>query len=336
MISASAIRSKLKEKIHYTNQDISGMIGMNTSLFKQARGARIVLYHGICQKDHTRFNNIFLSLKTFEEHLQFYTKYFNPISLDDYYRQNFSDDRFNICIAFDDGYANNYHYALPLLKKYKIPAAFFITAIRDTGYDILWNDFLGIIGKYGPGKMTFKNELFRKARFNRYISERDNTSLVETLRSGEFDVKAEMMELLYPLAPFRENKSAQDFWLQMTETQIRELSASEWATLGCHGYFHNDLRRINIQEAEKEIVQSKQWLEKITGKEIKALAFPYGAYSPAVVSASKKAGFSQLLAVDFHFPEDHADPFMRERFIVNPFISVNNQMLCTIKGKYAS
>ena len=34
----------------------------------------------------------------------------------------------NISISFDDGYLNNYEFALPILKKYNIPATFFITS----------------------------------------------------------------------------------------------------------------------------------------------------------------------------------------------------------------
>jgi peptidoglycan/xylan/chitin deacetylase (PgdA/CDA1 family) len=49
---------------------------------------------------------------------------------------------------------------LPLLNQYKLPATFFVTSIRDTGYDILWNDFLGIVSKYDPSKLLYKNELF--------------------------------------------------------------------------------------------------------------------------------------------------------------------------------
>jgi peptidoglycan/xylan/chitin deacetylase (PgdA/CDA1 family) len=132
-----------------------------------------------------------------------------------------------------------------------------------------------------------------------------------------------------------DNKAEEDYWLQMTGEQIRELSASEWVTIGCHGYYHNDLARIGIDEAANEMALSKQYLEKLTDREINALAFPYGTYSRSVVSAAKKESITRLLALDFHFPEDRSDPAMRERLIVDPFISVHNQMLATIKRTYA-
>src|SRR6195952_4669913 len=165
------IQAKISRETKYMGRDIGHLLGLDERFLRNSRGSRILIYNGICQTDHTRFNPIFLKLKTFERHLQFYQKYFNVVSLDDYYHGNFSNDKFNVCITFDDGYANNHKYVLSLLKKYQLPATFFVTAIRDAGHDILWNDFLGIIGKYGPKEISYKKERFQKGHFNRYISQ---------------------------------------------------------------------------------------------------------------------------------------------------------------------
>ena len=270
------IASKLYRETKYLGRDIAHLSGFDEKFYRNARGSRILIYHGICLADHTRFNPIFLKLKMFEQHLQFYSRYFNVVSLDDYYQGNFSKDKFNVCITFDDGYANNHKYVLPLLKKYHLPVTFFVTAIRDAGYDILWNDFLAIICKYGPKDITYKNELFRKGRFNRYISNKTKMNLGDILRSGGFDVKAEMMDLLYPLVPFRESKpNDADYWLQMTTEQIKELSVSPFASIGSHGYYHNDLSFIPIQDAVNEMQHSKQFLENIVNKPVNSFAFPF-------------------------------------------------------------
>jgi len=328
------IVTKIRAKLNYAYNDVRSIFGMNDELFRKSQGAKIVVYHGICLADHTRFNSIFLPLKTFEQHLKFYKKYFNVISLDDFYNERFSKEHFNVCITFDDGFANNYKYVLPLINKYQVPMSFFITGIRDTGNDILWNDFLAIVQKYGPQKFEFLNEQFYKDKYGQYVSNTSNKYLKDQLREKGFDSKEQIMKFLEPIVPFKADLNEKDYWLQMTRDEITQLSASPFATIGCHGYYHNDLSKIPIADASNEMVDTKNFLENITGKTINSIAFPYGAYTREVVSQAKLAGYNKLLATDFLFPGDHSDPYMRERLTVNPYISVNNQMTAIINGKY--
>ena len=171
------IQSKIRITRNYAGNDLKGILGLNDSFFRQARGHRILVYHGICLADPTRFNSLFITQKTFEEHLRLFKKYFNVISLEDYYNGRFSNDRFNISITFDDGFANNYKYALPLLEKYELPASFFVTAIREAGYDILWNDALALAQKYGPAEWYFEGQRYYRDRLNRYVGEKTGKAL---------------------------------------------------------------------------------------------------------------------------------------------------------------
>jgi len=325
---------KIRRECIYALRDALYSLKLNHIFFNNARGARIIVYHGICERDHVKFSPTFLTRQTFEAHLRFYKKHFNVISLDDYYLGNFDDNKFNVCITFDDGYANNHKYVLPLIEKYKVPVTFFITAIREVGYDILWNDFVNIISKYGPEQINYIGENFRKGKFNKYFSVITNKSLADTIRPGGFEAKKEIMDTLYPLSPFKEDIADKDYWLQMTPQQISELAASKYATIGSHGYYHTDLSLIDTDDAKSELIRSKQYLESIIDKEVNAIAFPYGTYTRALVEEAKAAGYDQLLAMDFYFDTDKADTTMRERFTVNPFISVVNQMYATINKKY--
>ena len=320
----------LRSRLNGLPRDISWGLGLNRSYIKNSKTARILIYHGICHNDPLRFNMLFLKQRTFESQLRFYKKYFNIVSLDDFYNRRWDNKKSTVCITFDDGFANNYKYVLPLLQEYKIPATFFITGIRDAGYDILWNDLLCLAYKYGPSKFNFRGEEFIKGGDSKYVSVSTNKRLVDTLRLNGFEGKAEMMRLLVSL----KHRANEDYWLQMTVEQIITLSASKWVTIGSHGYYHNDLAKIPSSSTKEELLRSKQFLENSTGKEIKALAFPYGSYSKEVVQAAKNTGFSQLLATEFLFPEDPADTTMRERLTINPFISNINQMHANIAGNY--
>ncbi len=329
-----SLKSKLYREGKNLQREIGHKLGLYNGFYKMARGSRIVIYHGICTTNHTKFNPIFLTLKTFEAHLRFYKKHFNVVSLDDYYQQKFAGDKFNICLTFDDGFANNIKYVLPLLEQYEMPATFFVTAIRDADYDILWNDFLGIVSKYGPQTMVYRGESFYKDRYNHYVSAATGLRLTAILIATGFDEKAEMMRTLYSLAEFKANEQDEDYWLQMTLEQIKQLAASPFATIGGHGHYHNDLSRIAIADAESEMVFTKQYLENLVQKPVDSFAFPYGHYTAQVVEKAKQAGYHQLLATDFVSTADHDDTAMRERFTVNPFISTNNQMYATVKRRY--
>lgn len=328
------IASKAHLKARYILTDIGHKLGFYRRFYQKARGCRIMVYHGICRQDHLKLNTLFITRKTFEAHLKFYKKHFNVISLADYYQQKFSADKFNICLTFDDGFANNHKYVLPLLEQYQIPATFFITAIQAAGYDILWNDFLAMAGKYGPSKITVSDTHYVKNRFNKYISTVDGVNLADELRGCGFEKKRQIMKQLYSIIPFKNRKNDEDYWKQMTPAEIGALAASDLVTIGAHSYYHNDLARINITDAAEELVLSKLYLENIIEKNITGFAFPYGSYNHQVIAAAKNAGYQQLLATDFNSPDDKDDPFMRERFTVNPFISVFNQMCATVKGSY--
>ncbi|MGF7081298.1 polysaccharide deacetylase family protein [Mucilaginibacter sp. UYCu711] len=330
----SKIRSKLSRKLKGYKHDVRYYLGLDKAFYKQARGSRMLIYHGLCQHDHTRFNPIFLTAKTFGAHLKLYKKHCNVVSLDDYYKGNFSDEKFNICLTFDDGFANNYKYVLPLLEKYQIPAAFFITGIANEGYDILWNDFLGIVSKYGPQNITYKNRQYYKGKYDLYYAADSSITLKDQLRATGFAEKADMMKMLYPLVPFKNEEQHTDYWLQLTTEQIKQMAASLYVTIGAHGYYHNDLAQISTNDAFNEMLHVKQYLEELIKKPVTSLAFPYGSYNQQVVNDAKRAGYKKLLAMDFYNDSDGQDETMRERLTVSPFISPVNQLHATITCKY--
>jgi peptidoglycan/xylan/chitin deacetylase (PgdA/CDA1 family) len=251
------IWSKSIRKAAYLSGDARHIFGLDKDLYQNARGNRIVLYHNVCKSDPHKFNTLFITAERFEEHLQYYKKYFNVVSLDDYYAGNFSN------------------YILPLLTKYRIPATFFVTAIRDAGFDILWNDMLSIAGYYGPEKFTYKNQTYRKNRNSKYVDDK-GVPYADKLRAAGFNEKAALMSILEQLNGFKANRQDDDYWLQMTPVQIKTMSASAFVTIGAHGYYHNDLALIDPAAAAGEMTMCKEYLENITGKPINSFAFPYG------------------------------------------------------------
>jgi peptidoglycan/xylan/chitin deacetylase (PgdA/CDA1 family) len=98
------------------------------------RNLTILGYHRIFPSGK-RNCSLFVTPEMFEKQFDYYLKNkYQNITLGDYYdfwQSGKLDDRKKyFAITFDDGYQDNYYYAWPLLKKYKLKATIFVT----TGY----------------------------------------------------------------------------------------------------------------------------------------------------------------------------------------------------------
>ena len=61
--------------------------------------------------------------------------------------------------------------------------------------------------------------------------------------------------------------------------------------IGAHTMSHPLLTEIPAEEAEKQIAESKNYLEKIIGKQIKIFAYPAGDYNASIIDIIKSCGF---------------------------------------------
>ena len=307
-------------------------MGAGKHWHKNRPGGRIIIYHGIDQLGRTDINSRFISQEYFDQQVAYFKEHFHIVSLEEYYKGNFADDRLTVTLTFDDGYANNLHYALPVLEKHQVPAAFFITGIRDVGRDILWPDFLDLASRETDAPLEIGGLTFHKDRKGEYYS--GGQSLKKTCKQQDYLFLWQMQRAFPPSIKFREDESLRDYWQQMTTDEIHTLAQSPLVTIGSHSYLHTCLGQIDSEMAREEMAASKAFLERVTGKEVNALAFPDGNYTRKVVEMAGELGFKYQLAVDFLHPEDKQDNRLRERFGINPYISWNNQLASLLKGRY--
>jgi len=78
--------------------------------------ARFLAFHDILPE----------KVKQFDENMYLLKSRTNVISLDQFFKGNLSNKKINTVITFDDGYKSWVTQAVPVLKKYELPAAFFI------------------------------------------------------------------------------------------------------------------------------------------------------------------------------------------------------------------
>ncbi|WP_297889842.1 polysaccharide deacetylase family protein [Sulfurihydrogenibium sp.] len=114
----------------------------------------VILYHKILPK--WGFDVYY---KTFEAQVKILKTFYKVVDLDeiyDYIQTGKNPDKPTVAITFDDGFADNYVYAYPILKKHKIKATIFPITSR-----LIKKDFVRpTLFDYWNGKVSF-NELHK-------------------------------------------------------------------------------------------------------------------------------------------------------------------------------
>src|SRR5215470_15581737 len=137
----------------------------------------IVGYHRVVEDFHrsktTTIPSMLISMAMLERHIDWLTRRFSIISLDEIGLHMQSGRPFRrpvAAITFDDGYSDNYHHAYPLLQRKGVPSAIFV-----------------VTGLIGTGRPQIFDRLYLLLReLERYRLPVTNT-FAEALRSNGFD-----------------------------------------------------------------------------------------------------------------------------------------------------
>ena len=82
-----------------------------------------------------------------------------------------------------------------------------------------------------------------------------------------------------------------DHNIYLNKNELLELSKNKYCTIGSHGYSHQPLSSLKIEDAKNEILESKKWLEDLLGCEILHMSYPHGAYNKEIEEVTKDCGF---------------------------------------------
>lgn len=274
------------------------------------------MYHGVVLKNSNYFSPRHITADQFEKHLQYFTREFEIVSLEDVFEKAFdarNSKRKFITISFDDGYKNNLDTVLPLLEKYKIKSTFFISGIctEEMKVRALWPDIVAClayfkrnelveIGDYRFINLKEEKSGFRLSEILKHLQPVQHNLLLEEI-IDKYNIK----ELLNKLPP--------EIWLQMNREEIAEFSRSEFVTIGSHGFSHYNLANVSIDEATSEMKRSKNSLEEVTGKPIDLIAYADGSYNEEVKNQAEMLGYKGQLAVKYLLESDKTDPRILNR-----------------------
>jgi peptidoglycan/xylan/chitin deacetylase (PgdA/CDA1 family) len=76
----------------------------------------------------------------------------------------------------------------------------------------------------------------------------------------------------------------------MNEGELLDLYAAGWE-LGAHSVTHPDMEQLAKTDCLREMRESREWLERLTGMPVRTFAYPFCKYGPAAREAAREAGF---------------------------------------------
>lgn len=293
--------------------------GLKTALSLASPGGRrgkisILIYHRVLpSSDPLRTGDP--SAASFRWQMELLASHFNLLSLRDaarHLRDGTLPPR-AACVTFDDGYADNYTVALPILQTLGIPATFFIaTAYLDGGR--MFNDTLIEFASAIPRGECDLN--FMGLGTHAIHSVADRRALMATL-IGHFKYQPPEQRLpaVEQLAASFHIDLPND--LMMTSAQLRALHASGME-IGGHTDAHPILARQNPEAAYSEIQRGKAKLEALLGSPICVFAYPNGRpikdYGPEHVLMVERCGFEAAVSTRPAAADRHSNLYELPRF----------------------
>src|SRR2546425_2450989 len=107
---------------------------------QMARRFQVLAYHKVSYDPHPFFESV--PPDVFEQQMQFPSRCYRVMPLEELMERNRIGDvpPRAVAITFDDGYRDNYEFAFPILKRYRLPATIFVTTGAIDNSDVLWHD----------------------------------------------------------------------------------------------------------------------------------------------------------------------------------------------------
>ena len=217
------------------------------------------------------------------------------------------------CITFDDGYADNAEVALPILRRHRIPATFFVsTGYLDGGR--MWNDTIIESVRCATGDTLDLGSIGLGAFAIGTVDERRAT--IDTLL-GRFKYleTQEREDRCAAVCGICEASPPED--LMLRSDQLRELRAAGME-LGAHTVSHPILARTPDEIARREIADGRDALNAIADAPVALFAYPNGKpgvdYDARHVAIVRSLGFDAAVSTAWGVATAETDVFQLPRF----------------------
>ncbi len=192
--------------------------------------------------------------------------------------------RFPVAITFDDDTASHVEHALPVLRRRGLPATFFLNGIALGTPRRYWWELLQVGRDQGWAWSSLIPETTHRAaqaQAHEAVGPYEMSVAVQEMDPDERRaMTAELLDRFGARAPAGLEPDA-----------IRALDDGT-RSVGWHGHRHEPLSLLDTEALAAELDEGRSELERVLGRPMRTIAYPYGRASTTVAEAARGRGFT--------------------------------------------
>ena len=275
---------------------------------REATGPRavVLLYHRVADLD-TDPQLLSVHPQRFKKQMQYLAMHYRVWSLQRLLKAVFEDRYLPervVAVTFDDGYADNFLEAKPVLEAYHSPATVFVsTALLNRDREFWWDELerVLLLARSVPARLrvTVGGRIMEwpldecAAKLPHQHPEHATWNVTSAITPAPcYQAYRDMHRLLRPLG-FEEqeriltelraqvgcDEKARSGYRAMQEEEVRQLAASGLIDIGAHTVTHPVFATQSTEVRRYELLESKGRLQTVVGACVTSFAYPFGGPS---------------------------------------------------------
>lgn len=292
--------------------------GLAAALARGCERPLVIGYHRVVEDfasvARTGMPSMLTSTRMFEQHLDCIGRHFRFVTLDEIGAHVLSGQPFEepvAAVTFDDGYADNYEQAYPVLTRKGIPAAVFVVTdlvgrpfwqVHDRLYYLVtkafaaWSDprreLCGLMGALG-----LSTEPITRTREAARTPMLTVSALLPEFRMADVQRVMDGLEASV-------GNGCYDIPRTLNWAEIDEMRRGGM-TIGSHTKSHVSLPAESAATISDELAGSRQALEARLGEPVKHFAYPGGQFTDPILEAVAQAGYQFAYTACQHAQPQH-------------------------------
>lgn len=287
----------------------------------------ILLYHGVYDCNlkgienysgkHISKSNFISQLKLLKE------KNFTFLSFDEIIQITKSKKQFpknSVAISFDDGFANNYDIACPILDDYKIPAIFYVCSGLIGKDDLFWVDKIeACINNSNKNKIELSlDKLYSFVLNDNKNKIQANEKIKKFCKKSKTNIRDNILDELQVITDITPNNLMSENYKIMNWDQLAQINDNALFTIGGHNLYHDTFTNIEPTKIQNEIFETIKLLEDNLRTKTKHYSYPEGQladYNERVISELKNQGIECCPSAIYGFNTNILDLFNLKRIM---------------------